>query len=256
MAIGGINSLLNNYNSASNISKIAATSKMYDYKAAQATAKSYFESQKQHNATVNTLKKDTSSFLTAYTSSMAELNKNGGKLTNGGVNNLLYPKDGKITESSVKNTVSAVKDMVGSYNSSLKLLNDNAQRGPGVVNQLGRMATDPAAKETMKLAGVTANKDGTLKLDETALTKNLSDENPLNAKLTADSIDNLANGIQRDAKAGLNVPAGKLVNNDIAKMQEIKNNNSFTEMHQSIRSGGAYYMNNSAAVGLMMNMLA
>lgn len=259
MAVSGINSVMSNYfSAANNAGSLTAVSQIYDYKSAQANTKALLDSYKSNNSTISSLKKETADFLTNYTSNMNALAKSAGALTNGGINKLLFDGEGKTSEDSIKNTVSAVKDMVSTYNTTLSFLNKNSDRGTGVVAQIGRMVDDPAAKEKLDLAGITVNKDGSLALDEAKLTKALSNENPLQVKLVADAIGDsygIAGGVAKDARAGLGTSAAKLVNNDIAEMQELSNNNSFSQMYTSYRGAGAYYMNNNAALGIMMNML-
>ena len=257
MAIGGVDAFAGGYFPTSNVNKLNPVSKVYDYSTAQNEAKSLLDDYKSNSATLGTLKKESSEFLTQYTSNMNDLSKSAKALTDGGIQKILYGKDGKTSEESIKKTVSSVKDMVESYNNSLSFLNKNSKRGEGVVNQIGRMATDPAAKEKLDLAGITVKKDGSLALDEKKLTAALSDDNPLQVKLAATAIgdwNGIAGGIAKDAQAGLNTSAGKLIGNDIAEMQQVRDSNSFNEMYTAMRGGGAYYFNNMAA-GLMMNML-
>ncbi len=268
MAVGGINPYasgsyfgLSNPSSffgAGGVSQSNALSQIYDYKSAQDTLKSLLNPQKKNSATLSALKKDTSDFLTQYTSTMNNLQTSAAKLTNGGIDKILFDSEGNTSEESIKNTVSAVKDMVGEYNKTLDFLNSNAERGVGVETQIARMAADPAARQKLDAAGISVNKDGTLSLNETKLTSALSDKNPLQVKLVADAVgdwNGIAGGIAKDAQAGLNTPAAKLINNDIAEMQDIQNNDPVRQMYTAMRGGGAYYFNNMAA-GMMMNMLA
>ncbi len=119
---------------------------------------------------------------------MNNLQSSATKLTDGGIDKILFDSEGNTSEESIQNTVSAVKDMVGEYNKTLDFLNSNANRGVGVETQIARMAADPAAKQKLEVAGISVNKDGTLSLNETKLTSALSDKNPLQVKLVADAI--------------------------------------------------------------------
>ena len=257
--IGGLDSVMNSYfkYSVTNPKNVEAISKVFDYTSSVKSTQSMLESYKANNSKVRQLSKESADFLTGYTKGMNELNQTAGKLTNGGVDKLLFDREGKVTEDTVKNTVSAVRDMVDSYNSNLKTLNDNADRGPGVTNQMARMVDDPAPKAGMDMVGVSVNKDGTLALDEEALTKALNDETPGQRELFRDIIGGstgIAAGVQKDARAGLRQSAQSLIGNDLAEMQGIRQNDPIREFAQSLKGGGAYALNNNAAMGILMNM--
>lgn len=239
-------------------SGISQMSQIFDFKAAQQQTQQLLNTYKTNNATVQSLKKDSADFLKQYTSGMNNLNSAAGKLTNGGMDKLLYNKEGNVTEDTVKNTVSAVRSMVEEYNSNLKTLNDNAERGEGVTRQMARMVDDPAPAASMKMVGVSVNKDGTLALDEEKLTEALSTENADQRKLVSDIIGGstgIAAGVQKDARAGLNTSAQSLINNDLAEMQSIRSEDPIRSMAQSLRGAGAYALNNQAAMGILMNMM-
>lgn len=263
MSVSGINNLLNSYYSGTNsLNGMSSTADLFDYKSAQKDVASLLDSYKQQSSStsVSSLKKSTSDFLTQYTSGMNGMNKAASVFTNGGVNDLLYDKEGNVTDETVKKTVDATKSMLKEYNNTIALLDKNADRGQGVTKQLARMVSDPAAKEKLDALGVSVGKDGTLSLDEEKLTSALKDENPLQVKLMADFLGGstgLAAGIQKDARAGLNASSSSLVGNDIATIQKTQDeSNPFREMYTSMRGGGAYGLNNNAAVGMMLNMFA
>lgn len=256
MAIGGIGSLLNSYYSQAN--SVSSVSPLFDYKKAQKQTQSLLDSYKKNNNTVKTLKKESADFLSGYTKGLNEMNTAAGKLADGNIDKLLFDKDGNVTEETVKNTVDSAKNMVEQYNKNLKMLNDNADRGPGVTKQLARMADDPAPLAGMKMVGMSVNKDGSLALDEAVMAKALKDENKAQVKLLADIIgggNGIASSVQRDARAGLNTPAQNLISNDLATMQSVRQDDPIRALSQSIKGGGAYAMNNNAAMGILMNML-
>ncbi|MDL2327032.1 hypothetical protein LJC64_00010 [Ruminococcaceae bacterium OttesenSCG-928-A11] len=255
MAIS-LDSYLNNYRAASSVSQMKLMSQMLD---AQKTAQSFADTHKKNTATVNTMKKESAAFLSQYTTGMSQLSAAANKLAGGGISKMLNNWEGNVTESAVKNTVGAVKDMVASYNSNLKLLNDNADRGPGVMTQMARMVTDPAPQEEMAQVGISVNEDGTLALDEEKLTAALKTEDADQRRRYEDIIGGyggVADNIRQDARAGLDTPVQKLVSSDVTKMQTIREEDPIRSYFKSIRSGGAYALNNNAAMGIMMNMLA
>ncbi len=226
---------------------------------AQTQAQSWLETFKSNNDKVETFTAESADFLKNYTTGMNELNSSASRLTNGGIADYLYDEQGAVTSETVANTVGAVQDMVDDYNSTLRLLNDNAERGTGVMDQMARMVDDPAPQASMELVGMSVNDDGTLALDAQALTSALSTENSAQLSLYEDILGGaygVAAGVQDDARAGMNASASSLINQDIAQMQSIRNDDPIRSYAQSLRGGGAYALNNNAAVGIMMNMMA
>lgn len=252
--VGGINALLSSYYTAPN-SRVNETYQIFDYKAAQQQTKQLIDEYKNNNTQVQSLKKDSADFLKQYTGSMNTMNTAAGKLANGGVDKLLFGKDGQVTDATVKATTDAVQNMVNAHNDSLKLLNNNAERGAGVVNQLARMVGDPAAEAGMAMVGMKMNDDGTLALDIEKMTAALKSETSGDNELFADIIGDVADSVQSDARAGLNTSAGSLIGNDIAQMKQIQEEDPIRSFARNIR-GGAYAFNNQAAVGILMNMMA
>jgi len=108
----------------------------------------------------------------------------------------------------------------------------------------------------MAMVGMKMNDDGTLALDIEKMTAALKSETPGDTDLFADIIGEVADSVQKDARAGLNTSAGSLIGNDVAKMQSIRDNDPIRSFAQSMRGGGAYAFNNQAAVGILMNLTA
>ena len=206
--------------------------------------------------TAKSLKQESAAFLTAYTASMKTLDQSADKLRGGNLNKLLFDKDGAVTDATVKNTVDAVKDTVSKYNSTLKLLNDNADRGPGVMKQLARMAaSDPASEYSMNKIGMSVNKDGTLELDEARLTAALKSDDPTMRKELTDIIgghNGVADRIHVHTIYGSTMSSRQLIGNDIYKEQDLKNENPYYQLYQSIK-GKAYALNDMAYAGLLLN---
>lgn len=256
-SVGGINSLLGAYgNSGFRSGSVNSVSSLFDYQSSIKQSQSLMSSFQASQNTLKSLKKDSAAFLDSYTKSMNTLGAAAKQLDIGNINGLMYNKQGEVTEETIKSTVDAAQSMVDAYNESLTLLNKNAQRGNGVMQQLARMSGDPAPEASMKMLGITVNKDATLSLDTEKLTKALSSENIDQRRLFTGLLSDVSVGVQRDVRAGLNTSAGKLINNDLAEMQGIREEDPFIAMVASIRGGGAYALNNQAVAGMMMNMLA
>ncbi len=257
----GINAVMNSYfkYSQSNPKNVEAISKVFDFTGAVKSTRSMLESYRANTSKVKQLGKETADFLTGYTKSMNALNQSAGKLADGGAGKILYDQSGNVTADTVKNTVDAVRGLVDNYNSSLKTLSDNASRGPAVAAQKSLMQDNPALQDEMALAGVSVNEDGNLQLDEAALGKALSDEAPERREQLLDLIGErggLAAEVRDAARVALRRPAQSLIANDLAEMQAIRNEDPIRTLEKSVRGGGAYAMNNNAAMGILMNMTA
>lgn len=151
-------------------------------------------------------------------------------------------------------TVKAVGDLVNAYNSSIKLLNDNYDRGTGVDRQLRNLVTGLGSEDSLKKLGITVNKDATLKLDEDVLKKTMK-EDPFLAKELISGSSGIANRAFNKAQSGLNVSSSSLINKDINNAQtDAFMSNPYQGFSMYSRSG-AYNMNNYAALGMMMNYL-
>lgn len=261
--VNGVNNYLNSYYGSmglSNSGGTGATNQIFDYKAAQNQTKSLLDSYKQGKTQVKQLTSDSAAFLNNYTAGMKAQNDAASKLTGGNLNALLYDKEGKITDETIKATVDATQKMVDANNANLALLDKNADRGAGVMKQMARMVSNPVAEKSMAMVGISMNKDGTLKLDAAKLTEALKTTNEGNLKLYKDILggyNGVAGNLQKDAAAGMRESAASLINNDIAKMQEIQKESSFANNDLMMYGrAGAHGLNNMAAVGMMMNFLA
>ena len=92
----------------------------------------------------------------------------------------------------VDKTVSAVEDLVNAYNSSLKVLNDNYERGTGVDRQLRNLVLGLGSEKSLEKLGITVNKDATLKFDKDVLKKGMK-ENPSLTKSLISGSNGIAN---------------------------------------------------------------
>ena len=148
---------------------------------------------------------------------------------------------------------SALSDLVGSYNSSLKLLNDNYDRGTGVDRQLRNLVAGLGSEESLKQLGITVNKDATLKFDKDVFAKNMKD-NPSLTKSLISGPGGIADRAFNKGSSGMNVQSSSLINGDLMGAQADSITNPMNAFGSYSRSG-AYAMNNYAAVGMMLNYL-
>lgn len=147
----------------------------------------------------------------------------------------------------------ALSDLVGSYNSSLKLLNDNYDRGTGVDKQLRNLVAGLGSEQSLKQLGITVNKDATLSFDKDAFAKNMK-ENPSLTRSLISGPGGIADRAFSKGSTGMNVSSSSLINGDLASAQEESITNPMNAFSSYSRSG-AYAMNNYAAVGMMLNYL-
>lgn len=262
----GIDSYLNAYLSpylmSYPTSGTSSSSSVFDYQSAQKSANeqaaALLNTYNSNQESVKTLKADTAKYLDSYALAMKSMGQSADKLRNDNLDKLLYDKQtGEVTDESVANTVKAVQTMVDEYNNTLKLLNDNADRGAGTVKQLGRMVTDPAPEASMAMVGVSVNKDGTLELDAEKMTEALKTTDANQLALYKDIIGGyggIADGVHMDAMFGSNMSSRDLIMNDLANIQATQKENPFREMYESIR-GNVYTLTNQAVTGMLMNLL-
>lgn len=147
----------------------------------------------------------------------------------------------------------ALSDLVGSYNSSLKLLNDNYDRGTGVDKQLRNLVQGLGSEQSLKQLGITVNKDATLKFDKDTFAKNMK-ANPSLTKSLISGPGGIADKAFNKGSSGMNVRSSSLINGDLMSAQEESITNPMNAFSSYSRSG-AYAMNNYAAVGMMLNYL-
>lgn len=245
-----------------------ATGGAFDYNAALRQTNNSLNQYKNQVKETTQLRKDSAEFLKNYTKSMKTLDSAAGALRGANLDRLVgeTSAEGKLSEENLKKTTDAVQSMVDAYNSTLRLLNQNAERGSGVVQQIGRMAADPTNQATMDLVGVSVEKDGALKLDVEKLAGALTGAAASDAKtgtsnqmrLIKNAIGGntgLAAGVQFDARMGQSASAGSLISNDLAKLEQAAKNNPISFDNLYSRSG-SYNMMNMGAVGVLMNVIA
>lgn len=149
-------------------------------------------------------------------------------------------------------TVSAMEKFVASYNNTVNLLSKNTDKGSGTVRQLEKLQSYvPGSKEGMDRMGLSFNKDGTLSLDKTKLSKNLAED----PSLTKDLISGASGLAQRafsTAQSASTSTVGSLIGNSLASAQYSQATDSINMMSSFSRSG-AYNMMNLYASGMLLN---
>ncbi|MEZ3435870.1 MAG: hypothetical protein K1W34_14880 [Lachnospiraceae bacterium] len=147
----------------------------------------------------------------------------------------------------------AVEDLVKSYNSSLKLLNDNYDRGTGVDKQLRNLVAGLGSEQSLKQLGITVNKDATLKFDKSAFDKNMKD-NPSLTKSIISGPGGIADRAFNKGASGMNIRSSSLIDGDLTNAQMDSITNPYSAFG-SFSKSSAYAMNNYSAVGMMLNYL-
>ena len=107
--------------------------------------------------------------------------------------------------------VSAVKDLVEKNNSTISLLEKNADRGYGVQRQLDSMTAASVTDRYMENIGISKGSDGKLTLDETKLKAALENDTAATKELLGGSFG-LAQSSFNDAKAGMAQSSASLLN--------------------------------------------
>lgn len=156
---------------------------------------------------------------------------------------------------------SALGDLVDAYNSSLKFLNDNFDRGSGVGRQMQSLLTGLGSEQSLKQMGISVNKDGTLSFSESALQKNMAKDPSLTRDLISGT-GGLADRLFNKASNGLNMSSDSLTNyssvsgisGSYGSSSAKSATNPYAVLGMYSRSG-VYNMSNYNAVGMMMNYL-
>lgn len=149
--------------------------------------------------------------------------------------------------------VSAVSDLLNSYNKAVDFLGDNVDHGKGTANQLQSFERALASDQTLKKLGISVDKEGQLVLDKEVLTKSLREEPNLTKDLLSGS-NGLAQKLYDRGVGAMNTNSASLISNDIQAINQDMFMDPFQSMNMYSRSG-AYTANNYAALGLMINYL-
>lgn len=147
--------------------------------------------------------------------------------------------------------ISGVEDLVNHYNKTVDFLRSNAGQGSEVSRQLRNMVRSLGSEQSLEMAGITANKDGTLSFDKEKLTKNLEEDEAL----VRDVISG-RNGIAQAAfdrgSAGLRANSAGLVQESVRQAESSQNTDGYHFLN-TFSKAGAYNLSNYMALGLMMD---
>ena len=147
--------------------------------------------------------------------------------------------------------ISGVEDLVNHYNKTVDFLRSNAGQGAEVSRQLRNMVRSLGSEQSLEMAGITANKDGTLSFDKEKLAKNLEEDEAL----VRDVISG-RNGIAQAAfdrgSAGLRANSAGLVQESVRQAESSQNTDGYHFLN-TFSKAGAYNLSNYMALGLMMD---
>lgn len=158
--------------------------------------------------------------------------------------------------------ISAVSNLVDSYNQATDFLRNNADRGSGISRQLHNFERSIASEDTMKRLGISADKNGRLTLNEEALRSSFAKDPSLTEELISGK-NGLADTLFNKASSAMSVNSSSLINNDLSAIDNsignyTRNSNMGPDAFQFMSTysrAGSFNLNNYAAVGIMMNYL-
>ncbi|MCI8659384.1 MAG: flagellar filament capping protein FliD [Lachnospiraceae bacterium] len=152
--------------------------------------------------------------------------------------------------------VSAVKDLVSSYNEATDFLKANSSRGQGTKAQYDSFSRDIANERTLKAVGISYDKSGKLQVDEKALKKALSDDFEGTKEILGGQFG-LADRITQRVDSAMSVSSGKLVDQDISAGMDRNQESTFSSFRylSNFSGTGPYSLGNYYTVGLLLNTL-
>lgn len=153
--------------------------------------------------------------------------------------------------------VSAVEDLVESYNSVTSLLADNANRGKGTASHLSSFERGMADEKTLKAVGITYDKDGNLQLDKEALKEALESDFEGTKSLLGGQFG-IAEKASAKADRALSDSVQRIVSSDLDKASSESQDtvSSNFQYFSSFARSGPYNLSNYYTVGLLLNTMA
>ncbi|MCI8576628.1 MAG: flagellar filament capping protein FliD [Lachnospiraceae bacterium] len=163
--------------------------------------------------------------------------------------------------------VSAVKDLVDSYNSVSSMLSANSGRGIGVASHLESFKRGMADEKTLNAIGISFDKNGKMQLDEDKLkealetdyewTKNIiSGQYGIAEKAAAKADKALSDSVQSIVDKDLSTGQSSDSSNSSNAFSASGINSSSFQYFASFARGGAFNLSNYYAVGMLLNTLA
>lgn len=154
--------------------------------------------------------------------------------------------------------VSAVQDLVKSYNSVTNLLSENSERGFGAASQLASFNRGMADSKTLSKLGINYGKNGDLTVDEDTLKSALENDYETTMNLIGGQFG-IAERAASKADSALSDSVQHIVSNDLSSSSSWNSQDtqmsSFRMMNQFAHSG-VYSMSNLYTVGMLLNTLA
>ncbi len=149
--------------------------------------------------------------------------------------------------------VDAMSDLVDSYNSAVKFLQDNVSHGSGVSSQLSKLQSSLGSSSTLNRLGLSVQADGTLSLDKEKLTESLTESPDLTKDLVSGT-SGIAQKLYSKATSALQTNSQSLVNYDLQEYEQssVYDPLQFMGVYSKV---GATQMNNYLNIGLLMNYL-
>lgn len=148
---------------------------------------------------------------------------------------------------------SAMQQFVDSYNNTVKLLNDNTDRGAGTLRQVAAMSHILGSDKEQAMLGLSFDKEGTLVLDKDKLKENLKEQPGLAKELIGGSFGLAQRAYSRSVSA-LSTPVSSLIGNDIAEA-EYEQATSSTNYMSAFSKSGAFNLMNYYTTGMLFNMM-
>ena len=150
--------------------------------------------------------------------------------------------------------VSAVKDLVDSYNNATDLLRTNASRGRGSKLQYESFSRGLADEKTLNAVGLSYDKSGKLQMDETALRKALTDDFEGTKELLGGQ-HGIADRVSQRVDTATATSSGSLVDQDISMRMDRSQESVFSSFRYlaGFAGSGPYSLGNYYTVGLMLN---
>ncbi len=146
----------------------------------------------------------------------------------------------------------AVENLVRSYNSAAELLNQNISRGSGVSSQLQSMKRGLDSVQSLEKAGITMERDGTLRFDRDTLVGNMQKEPDL-VRDVISGRNGIAQALYDRGSAGLRMNSARLLEN--SRLQTEVNAASGYNFMNAYSKTGVNSLNNYMALGLMIDYL-
>lgn len=152
--------------------------------------------------------------------------------------------------------VSAVKELVSSYNEATDFLKSNSSRGQGTKDQYDSFSRDIANERTLKAVGLSYDKSGKLQVDEKALKKALKDDFEGTKEILGGQFG-LADRITQRVDSAMSTSSGKLVDQDISAGMDRNQESTFSSFRylSNFSGTGPYSLGNYYTVGLLLNTL-